>query len=147
MDDEKWAMDFYREIHWVDGVFCPRCKSKIEIPKPKLKPEKDTKKNPHVRSYYCKKCKKKFNDFTNTKLADKRVPMGKILYIIANAETKTQKEIEKEIGFSRQTISKYIKMFKGSILEEKLNKKIKVEVKLPKIEPWKYVEGVTWKVK
>lgn len=121
MNDEKGAMDFYRKIHWVDGVFCPRCKSNIEIPKTKLKPEKRDEKNPYVRSYYCKNCKKKFNDFTGTKLAGKKVSMGKILYILINEKTKTKKQIAKDIGFSRQIVSKYINILKDSILKEKID--------------------------
>ena len=57
LPDESWCTSLLRKIRWNDYVICPRCQSN------------NIKKDGHYRSYqkyFCKHCKRSFNDKTGT---------------------------------------------------------------------------------
>jgi len=66
---EEEAMDFFRQIRWDNGVFCPWCHSPDFQSRGNVKINyKETKR----KRYTCKSCGKTFDDFTDTFFSGKR---------------------------------------------------------------------------
>jgi len=61
-------------------------------------------------------------------LENKNVSICRIFYILENAENKTYTEIGEDIGFSRQTISNYVKDYKDTFLEDIISKDSEMEM-------------------
>ena len=75
--DEKVAMAFFRSIRWVNGVYCPKCKS-YNINNRGIQGR--------TRRYSCKDCGSNFNDFTGTFFHKSKIPLGIMLYILFNLD-------------------------------------------------------------
>ena len=105
--DEKVAMAFFRSIRWVNGVYCPKCKS-YNINNRGIKGR--------TRRYSCKDCGSNFNDFTGTFFHKSKIPLGIMLYILFNLDNKTTTQLSEELDYSRQCISRISKLFRDKLL-------------------------------
>ncbi|MGN1363398.1 MAG: transposase [Methanobrevibacter sp.] len=105
--DDKIAMAFFRSLRWVNGVYCPQCKSYNIVNRGQ---------QGRVRRYSCKDCKSNFNDFTGTIFHKSRIPMGMMLYILFNMDGKTITQLSEETGYSRQCISRLKHLFEKKLL-------------------------------
>ena len=105
--DDKIAMAFLRSLRWVNGVYCPQCKSYDIVNRGQ---------QGRVRRYSCKNCKSNFNDFTGTIFHKSRIPMGMMLYVLFNMNDKTITQLSEETGYSRQCISRLKHLFEKKLL-------------------------------
>jgi transposase-like protein len=105
--DEKVAMAFFRSIRWVNGVYCPKCKS-YNINNRGIQGR--------TRRYSCKDCGSNFNDFTGTFFHKSKIPLGIMLYILFNLDNKTTTKLSEELDYSRQCISRISKLFRDKLL-------------------------------
>ena len=105
--DEKVAMAFFRSIRWVNGVYCPKCKS-YNINNRGIQGR--------TRRYSCKDCGSNFNDFTCTFFHKSKIPLGIMLYILFNLDNKTTTQLSEELDYSRQCISRISKLFRDKLL-------------------------------
>ena len=105
--DEKLAMAFFRSIRWVNGVYCPKCKS-YNINNRGIQGR--------TRRYSCKDCGSNFNDFTGTFFHKSKIPLGIMLYILFNLDNKTTTQLSEELDYSRQCISRISKLFRDKLL-------------------------------
>ena len=105
--DDKIAMAFFRSLRWVNGVYCPQCKSYDIVNRGQ---------QGRVRRYSCKNCKSNFNDFTGTIFHKSRIPMGMMLYVLFNMNDKTITQLSEETGYSRQCISRLKHLFEKKLL-------------------------------
>lgn len=119
--DENRAMDFFRNIRWSNGVYCPNCGSFKVI-------KKGSQGRTH--RYFCNSCEKNFSDFTGTEFAKCHVPIGVVFYIMMNLDKKSSKLISEEIGYSRQTVYRISNLIRDSLLKNHENPKIdgKIEI-------------------
>ena len=105
--DEKVAMAFFRSIRWVNGVYCPKCKS-YNINNRGIQGR--------TRRYSCKDCGSNFNDFTGTFFHNSKIPLGIMLYILFNLDNKTTTQLSEELDYSRQCIARISKLFRDKLL-------------------------------
>ena len=105
--DEKVAMAFFRSIRWVNGVYCPKCKS-YNINNRGIQGR--------TRRYSCKDCGSNFNDFTGTFFHKSKIPLGIMLYILFNLDNKTTTQLSEELDYSTQCISRISKLFRDKLL-------------------------------
>ena len=105
--DEQVAMAFFRSIRWVNGVYCPKCKS-YNINNRGIQGR--------TRRYSCKDCGSNFNDFTGTFFHKSKIPLGIMLYILFNLDNKTTTQLSEELDYSRQCISRISKLFRDKLL-------------------------------
>ena len=105
--DEKVAMAFFRSIRWVNGVYCPKCKS-YNINNRGIQGR--------TRRYSCKDCGSNFNDFTGTFFHKSKIPLGIMLYILFNLYNKTTTQLSEELDYSRQCIARISKLFRDKLL-------------------------------
>lgn len=105
--DEKVAMAFFRSLRWVNGVYCPKCKS-YNINNRGIQGR--------TRRYSCKDCGSNFNDFTGTFFHKSKIPLGIMLYILFNLDSKTTTQLSEELDCSRQCISRISKLFRDKLL-------------------------------
>ena len=105
--DEKVAMAFFRSIRWVNGVYCPKCKS-YNINNRGIQGR--------TRRYSCKDCGSNFNDFTGTFFHKSKIPLGIMLYILFNLDNKTTTQLSEELDYSRQCIARISKLFRDKLL-------------------------------
>ena len=105
--DEKVAMAFFRSIRWVNGVYCPKCKS-YNINNRGIQGR--------TRRYSCKDCRSNFNDFTGTFFHKSKIPLGIMLYILFNLDNKTTTQLSEELDYSRQCIARISKLFRDKLL-------------------------------
>ena len=105
--DEKVAMAFFRSIRWVNGVYCPQCKS-YNITNRGIQGR--------TRRYSCKDCGSNFNDFTGTFFHKSKIPLGIMLYILFNLDNKTTTQLSEELDYSRQCIARISKLFRDKLL-------------------------------
>ena len=104
--DEKVAMAFFRSIRWVNGVYCPKCKS-YNINNRGIQGR--------TRRYSCKDCGSNFNDFTGTFFHKSKIPLGIMLYILFNLDNKTTTQLSEELDYSRQCIARISKLLNVGI--------------------------------
>lgn len=104
---EKVSMAFFRSLRWVNGVYCPQCKSYNIVNRGM---------QGRVRRYSCKDCNSNFNDFTGTIFYKSRIPMNKMLYILFNMDDKTITQLSEETGYSRQCISRLKHLFDKKLI-------------------------------
>lgn len=102
-----------------ENISCPNCDSTNII---------DEKLYVLKKNYACRDCGKRFNDFTDTILKDRRFFMCEIAYILENPKNKNYEEIGDDIGWSRQKVSDYIKLVKGSFLEDIFFEDSKIDI-------------------
>ena len=88
--NDEAAIEFIRQLRWVDGIYCPRCRS-FKITKQGTQGK--TQRQKQIRRYECKNCVLSFNDLTGTIFANKKLPLGEMLYIIANLDKKKHKTL------------------------------------------------------
>ena len=105
--DEKVAMAFFRSIRWVNGVYCPKCKS-YNINNRGIQGR--------TRRYSCKDCGSNFNDFTGTFFHKSKIPLGIMLYILFNLDNKPTTQLSEELDYSRQCIARISKLFRDKLL-------------------------------
>jgi len=103
--DEEKSLNILRCIRWVDGVYCPECKS-FDVYK------RGYVVNKKVRRYSCNNCNKNFTDFTGTIFANKHLPLGEMFYIILNQDKKSINRLSEELGHKWESIDRISKDFK-----------------------------------
>jgi transposase-like protein len=119
--DENFAMNFFRKIHWANGVYCPKCRS-FEV--------KKKGKQGRVNRYACKSCENNFSDFSDTIFYKSRVPMGVMLYILLNLNNKSIKQLSDELNYNRSTISRIANIFRENLLKKHENHQLEDEIEI-----------------
>ncbi|MDP3065117.1 MAG: transposase [Methanobacteriaceae archaeon] len=109
-DDEK-ALEIFRCIKWSEGVHCPDCHSD------KVYKRGFVRKTP-VRRYSCNECGKNFTDLTGTIFYNKKLPMGEMLYIMANLDKKSVNRLSKELGHKWESVYRLSKDFKECLAKK-----------------------------
>lgn len=109
-DDEK-ALEIFRCIRWSEGVHCPDCHSD------KVYKRGFVRKTP-VRRYSCNECGKNFTDLTGTIFYNKKLPMGEMLYIMANLDKKSVNRLSKELGHKWESVYRLSKDFKECLAKK-----------------------------
>ena len=104
--DEERIMEIFRQIRWVNGVYCPQCNS--------FKVQKRGKEG-KTRRYSCNTCGSNFSDLTGTIFATRKLPMGEIFYILAHLDKKSIKRLAGELGRSRSTVHLLAKKFRENL--------------------------------
>ena len=105
--DDQVAMAFFRSVRWVNGVYCPKCKSY----------NVNSRGNQgRTRRYVCKDCGANFNDFSGTIFHKSKIPLNVMLYILFNLDKKTTTQLSEELDYSRQCISRISKLFREKLL-------------------------------
>lgn len=100
-------MAFFRSVRWVNGVYCPKCKSY----------NVNSRGNQgRTRRYVCKDCGANFNDFSGTIFHKSKIPLNVMLYILFNLDMKTTTQLSEELDYSRQCISRISKLFRDKLL-------------------------------
>jgi len=110
--DEETVLDFFRCIRWVDGVYCPECKS-FDIYK------RGFTNNKKVRRYSCNNCGKNFTDFTGTIFANKHLPLGEMFYIIINQDKKSTNRLSEELGHKWESVYQISNEFKECLAKNR----------------------------
>ena len=110
--DDGTSIEFLRDLRWEDGVYCPRCRS-FKITKQGRQGK--TRRQSQIRRYKCKKCKLKFNDLTGTIFAKKKLPLGEMLYILANLDKKSVKRFSEELSHKRDGITRLSREFRENL--------------------------------
>ena len=105
--DDQVAMAFFRSVRWVNGVYCPKCKS-YNI--------NNRGNQGRTRRYSCKDCKTNFNDFSGTIFHKSKIPLNVMLYILFNLDNKTTTQLSEELDYSRQCISRISNLFRDKLL-------------------------------
>ena len=105
--DDQVAMAFFRSVRWVNGVYCPKCKS-YNI--------NNRGNQGRTRRYVCKDCGANFNDFSGTIFHKSKIPLNVMLYILFNLDKKTTTQLSEELDYSRQCISRISKLFREKLL-------------------------------
>ena len=106
--DDQVAMAFFRSVRWVNGVYCPKCKSyKVN----------NRGSQGRTRRYVCKDCGANFNDFSGTIFHKSKIPLNVMLYILFNMDKKTTTQLSEELDYSRQCISRISKLFREKLLD------------------------------
>ena len=112
-DDER-ALDIFRCIRWSGGVYCPNCNS-YEVYK------RDFVRKTNVRRYSCNECGKNFTDLSGTIFSNKKLPMGEMLYIIANLDKKSVKRLSEELDHKWESVYRISKDFKECLAKKSAN--------------------------
>ncbi len=95
--DEKSARNYFEEMRWSNGRYCPHCKSTntVEV--------KDEKPQP----YRCKNCRKHFSVRTGTVLTSSNIPLQKWLlatYLMSTAKKSMSScHMARELGVTQKT--------------------------------------------
>ncbi|MDR2967500.1 MAG: transposase [Methanobacteriaceae archaeon] len=97
---EEDALRIFRSIRWADGVYCPKCKS-FNIYNRGIQGNSN--------KYSCNECENNFSDFTNTPFEYNKIPLAKIIYIIANMRSKSINKLAIELELHRNTVSRHHK--------------------------------------
>ena len=105
--DDQVAMAFFRSVRWVNGVYCPKCKS-YNI--------NNRGNQGRTRRYTCKDCGANFNDFSGTIFHKSKIPLNVMLYILFNMDNKTTTQLSEELDYSRQCITRISKLFRERLL-------------------------------
>ena len=100
-------MAFFRSVRWVNGVYCPKCKS-YNV--------NNRGNQGRTRRYVCKDCGANFNDFSGTIFHKSKIPLNVMLYILFNLDKKTTTQLSEELDYSRQCISRISKLFREKLL-------------------------------
>lgn len=107
--DEDRAMEVFRHIRWSDGVHCPKCSS-LNIQNRGFQGKS--------RRYSCNKCGSNFSDLTGTIFANKKLPVGEMLYILANLDKKSVKRLSEELEHKWDSIYRLTKDFRENLAEK-----------------------------
>ena len=105
--DDQVAMAFFRSVRWVNGVYCPKCRS-YNI--------NNRGNQGRTRRYVCKDCGANFNDFSGTIFHKSKIPLNVMLYMLFNLDKKTTTQLSEELDYSRQCISRISKLFREKLL-------------------------------
>lgn len=105
---EEDALMIFQSIPWADGVYCPECKY-FDIY------NGGNQSNAH--RYSCNACENNFSDFTNTPFEYHKIHLGKIIYILVHMGNKTVNQLAKEFKLHRNTVERYHKRIRESLLE------------------------------
>lgn len=119
--DENKAMEIFRQIRWSNGVYCPKCKS-FNINSRGIQGKS--------RRYTCKDCELNFSDLTDSLLANRKLPIGEMFYILMNSDKKSIKRMSEELNHKRDGISKLIKDFREELLKRTEDPILKHEVEI-----------------
>lgn len=107
--DEERAIEIFRQIRWSDGVYCPKCKS-FEIYNRGVQGK--------TRRYSCKECGSNFSDLTGSIFANKKLPIGEMLYILMNLDKKSVKRLSEELGHKWDSVYHLAKEFRENLAEK-----------------------------
>jgi transposase-like protein len=122
--DEDYALRLFKGIRWVNGVYCPKCKSF------------------HVHSkgsrgsstrYQCPSCGNNFSDFTDTPFEYSKIPFGKMLYILIHIGTKSVVQLSKELNLHRNTVGRYHKRIREYLLENHVDPSFDGEIEMDEV--------------
>jgi transposase-like protein len=106
--DEDRAVEIFRQIRWSNGVYCPKCKS-FDIYNRGIQGK--------TRRYSCNECGANFSDLTDSIFANKKLPVGEMLYILINLDKKSVKRLSEELGHKWESINRLAKEFRGNLAE------------------------------
>lgn len=109
--DNERALNIFRCIRWSDGVYCPECHSD------KVYKRGFVRKTP-VRRYSCNECGKNFTDLTGTIFANKKLPMGEMLYIMSNLDKKSVNRLSEELGHKWESVYRLAKDFREFLAQK-----------------------------
>lgn len=116
--DDRTAIEYIRSLRWVDDVYCPRCHS-FKITKQGTQGK--TQRQSQIRRYKCKKCELKFNDLTNTIFSKKKLPLGEMLYILANLDKKSIKRLSEELNHKWENVNRLAREFRQNLAKNAPN--------------------------
>ncbi|KXA99200.1 hypothetical protein AKJ42_03575 [candidate division MSBL1 archaeon SCGC-AAA261C02] len=118
MPSERKCLEVLREVRWVDGVFCPHCRSE-EVDKFGKGPKE------HVQRYRCNSCNRCFNDLTGTVFERTKMKIKEWIYTGKRLlEGASMNRISKELGRSFEAIMRI-----RDLATNELARKILVELK------------------
>lgn len=106
ISDEERCIKLFRHVRWMNGVYCPHCKS-FSVQKRGIEGK--------TRRYSCNNCGTNFSDFTGTIFAHKRLPLGEMFYIFANLDNKSVKRLAEELGRARSTVHLLAREFRETL--------------------------------
>ncbi len=93
---EDIAIEYFEELRWGEGMYCPHCDSERSITKLKWRPY-----------YLCNDCRKRFTVRTDTVFARSHVPLQKWLYAMYLLETSRKGissiQLSKQLGVRQAT--------------------------------------------
>lgn len=110
--DDGTAIEYIRSLRWADGVYCPRCRSFKII---KQGTQGKTSRQSQIRRYKCKNCELKFNDLTGTIFSNKKLPLGEMLYILANLDKKSIKRLSEELNHKWENVNRLAREFRENL--------------------------------
>jgi len=119
--DEDRAMDVFRHIKWANGVYCPECNS-FSVQKRGFQGK--------TKRYSCNNCGSNFSDLTGTIFANKKLPMGEMLYILINLDKKSIKRLSEELGHKWDSIYLLAKDFRENLVEKSKDPVLSNEVEI-----------------
>jgi len=119
--DEDKAMKIFKQIRWSSGVYCPECKS-FEIYNRGFQGKSQR--------YSCKKCGLNFSDLTGTIFANKKIPMGEMLYIIMSLDKKSVKRLSEELGHKWDSVYRIAQEFRESLLDKSKDPVLSGEIEI-----------------
>ena len=119
--DEDRAMDVFRSIKWANGVYCPECSS-FSVQKRGFQGK--------TKRYSCNNCGSNFSDLTGTIFANKKLPMGEMLYILINLDKKSIKRLSEELWHKWDSIYLLAKDFRENLVEKDVDPVLSNEVEI-----------------
>ena len=117
-----------RRVRWKDGVICPNCESH-DVKKSGFKFE-----NRYQQHYKCKRCKKKFDDLTQTPFSKHNLSaplMVVFLYLLGLNLSNNQ--IAQELNLKQSTAQNIARTLREKILENKPKAKIKDKAEIDEV--------------
>jgi len=107
--------DIVREVRWEEGVSCPACQSK-EVVK-----NGSDKTYPDKQHYYCKSCKKYFDDLTDTIFSGSHQPIHHWITVLYMMHLNTSNlQISKELEISENTAQEMCSKIREGVVKKNL---------------------------
>ncbi|MBM4241966.1 MAG: hypothetical protein FJ150_09955 [Euryarchaeota archaeon] len=105
--DENRAMEIFRKIRWAERIHCPKCNS-LSIQNRGFQGK--------TKRYSCNECGLNFSDLTGTIFANKKLPMGEMLYILINLDKKSVKQLSEELGHKWESVYRLARDFRENLV-------------------------------
>lgn len=123
MPSERKCFEEFRKIRWKEGVRCPRCGSE------NVRGHGEARK-PHCRRYWCRDCRRTFNDLTGTVFANTNIDLRDWVYVMDKLyENMSMNKISKKLGRDYNTVMR-IKNLTASALAKELYAELEDEVEI-----------------
>jgi transposase-like protein len=105
------------------GIYCTKCGS-VHVHKRGFVGKTE------IRCYLCNNCRKSSTDYTGTIFARRKMPMGKMLYILVNLDKKSIKRLSGELDRKWDNIYGLAKDFKEDVTEKSHKPVFKENIKI-----------------